>query len=197
MERTKTKKAFYIYGSLVLLVALTLGVTFATFSDKADFLGSTFSVATNDIKLLDIIGGGIDPTNLVDSKPGPQISNVTPYWYADYPIEIYNNSSTDVNLSSWAYYETINDPAELRQYIYVEIFDWVDANGDGLPEQSEFGTSYGRKTIIKWKTEGYDLGPLAQGAVRSLAIRFSTDSLADSKQGQSILFDFEFDALGI
>lgn len=196
-KKSKINKAFYIYGSLVLLLALTLGVTFATFSDKVEFLGSTFSVATSDLKLLDVIGGGVDPSNLVDSKPAPQFDNITDFWFADYGVEIYNNSSADVNLTSWAYYETANDPAELRQYIYVEILDWDDTNGDGVPEQSEFGTSYGRKTIIKWKTEGYDLGLLPMGATRKLAIRFSTDNLSDSKQGESILYDFEFDGLGL
>jgi len=195
--KPKMKKTFYIYGSLVLLILLTLGVTFAAFSDKADFAGSIFSVASSDIKLLDIIGGGTDPSNLVDAKPGPQFESVTEYWTADYPVQIYNNATSDVNLTSWADYETANDPAELRQYIYVEILDWDDTNEDGQVQQEEFGTSYGLKTIVKWNTEGFDLGVLSQGEVGSFCIRFTTGNLSDSKQGQSLLFDFWVDALGL
>jgi len=195
--KLKMKKAFYVYGSLVLLVVLTLGVTFAAFSDKAAFTSSIFSVASSDIKLLDIIGGGTDASNLVDEKPGPQFEGVTEYWSADYPVQIYNNASSDVGLTSHASYETANDPAELRQYIYVEILDWDDTNGDGQVQQEEFGTSYGIKTIIKWNTEGFDLGVLPRGEVGSFCLRFTTGNLSDSKQGESLLFDFEVDALGL
>jgi len=195
--KPKIKKTFYVYGSLVLLLVLTLGVTFAAFSDKADFTSSTFSVASSDIKLLDVIGGGTDPSNLVDGKPGPQFESITEYWVADYPVQVYNNATTDVSLTSWADYETANDPGELRNYIYVEILDWDDVNGDNQVQQEEFGTSYGSKTIIKWKTEGFDLGVLPQGEVRSFGLRFTTGNLSDSKQGESFLFDFEIDALGL
>jgi predicted ribosomally synthesized peptide with SipW-like signal peptide len=197
--KLKSKKALYIYGSLVLLLILTIGVTFAAFSDKANFGSSTFSVASADIKLLDVIGGGTVEENLVDEKPGPQFENVTAYWSEDYMVEIYNNATSDVALSSWAHYENVAevDPAELRQYIYVEILDWVDENMDGLVQEEELGTSYGRKTIVKWNTQGFDLGILPQGTVRSFVLRFSTDNLSDSKQGASLLYDFEFNAEGL
>jgi hypothetical protein len=191
------KKGFYIYGSLVLLVLLTLGVTFATFTDKADFLGTTFSVASSDIKLLDVIGGGTDPSNLVDHKPGPSFENITPEWWDDYLVEVYNNATGDLQLSSFADYETANDPEELRQIIYVEIFDWEDLNADGLVQEEELINSYGGKSIVKWKSTGFDLGVLPQGEVRSFVVRFSTTSISPSKQGSNILFDFEFDALGL
>ncbi|HDQ88595.1 MAG TPA: hypothetical protein ENN92_00380 [candidate division WWE3 bacterium] len=192
------KKSFYIYGSLVLLVLLTLGVTFATFTDKANFVGTTFSVASSDIKLLDVYNGGVDPSNLVDSKPGPTFANITPTWHSDYVVQIYNNGTGPVNLTSKAVYETANDPAELRQIIFVEMYDWVDTNGDGVPQQEEFEqASYGRKTIVKWNTVGFELGTLPQGEIKTLVLRFSTDSISPAKQGTGILFDFSFDALGI
>ena len=192
------KKSFYIYGSLVLLVLLTLGVTFATFTDKANFLGTTFSVASSDIKLLDVINGGLDPSNLVDSKAGPSFSNITSSWHEDYIVQIYNNATGPLNLTSKAVYATANDPDELRQIIFVEIYDWIDANNDGVPQLTEFeDNSYGRKTIIKWNTTGYDLGTLLQGEVRSLVLRFSTDNVSSTKQGKGMLFDFSFDALGM
>ena len=192
------KKTFYIYGSLVLLILLTLGVTFATFTDNAKFIGTTFSVASSDIKLLDVIGGGTDPSNLVDNKAGPSFENITPEWFEDYVVQVYNNGTGPVNLTSTANYQTADDPAELRQIIFVEIFDWEDANADGIPQESEYtSSSYGAKTIIKWNTVGFDLGVLPQGEVRTLLVRFSTTSVSPTKQGAGMLFDFEFNALGL
>jgi hypothetical protein len=192
------KKSFYIYGSLVLLVLLTLGVTFATFTDKADFLGTTMSVASSDIKLLDVYNGGLDPSNLVDSKPGPTFSNIFQGWVQDYVVQIYNNGTGPLNLTSEASYLTANNPAELRQVLFVSIFDWEDTNEDGIPQEAEFeNNSYGNKSIVKWNTEGFDLGTLPQGEVRTLLLRFNAPGVTSAKQGQSILFDFAFDALGM
>lgn len=195
----KMKKSFYIYGSLVLLLLLTLGVTFATFTDKADFAGSSFSVASADIKLLDVIDAGTSSDNLVDSKPGPQFENITSEWHEDYPVQIYNNATSDVSLESWANYENleVSDEGNLRESIYVTIYDWEDANGDGTPEQDEFGTSYGTKTILRWKNDGFDLGLIPQGEVRSLALRFHTNNLSTAKQGHTLFYDFEFSATGL
>lgn len=192
-------KKFYLYGSLIFLLLLTIGVTFATFSDTADFSSSTFSVASSDIKLLNVIGGGTDSTNLVDEKAGPQFEDIIPYWSKDYLVQIYNNSNSDVALSSWADYENVatNDPAELRQYIFVEMYDWDDLDGNGDIQQEEIGASYGRKTILKWKTEGFDLGVIPSDQIRGIILRFSTDNLSDSKQGATLLYDFKFDALGL
>jgi hypothetical protein len=193
------KKSFYVYGSLVLLVLLTLGVTFATFTDKADFLGTTLSVASSDIKLLAVYNGGLDPSNLVDSKPGPTFTNVSSSWHEDYVVQIYNNATGPLNLTSKATYEVDNDPDELRQIIFVEMFDWEDANGDAIPQQEEFEQHSldGAKTIVKWNTQGFDLGTLPQGEVRTLVLRFSTNTISPTKQGKGIIFDFSFDALGM
>ncbi len=193
------KKSFYVYGSLVLLVLLTLGVTFATFTDKANFAGTTMSVASSDIKLLDVYNGGLDPLNLVDSKPGPTFANIYSGWHEDYVVQIYNNGTGDLNLSSRATYETINDPAELRQVIFVEMFDWVDTNEDGIPQQEEFEQNSldGNKTVVKWNTIGFNLGLLPQGEVRTLVLRFTSPSISPASQGAGILFDFSFDATGI
>jgi len=194
------KKTFYMYGSLVLLVLLTLGVTFAAFTDKANFAGSSISVASSDIKLLDVYNGGIDPSNLVDSKPGPTFTNIYSGWAENYVVQIYNNGSSDLRLSSKAEYQTANDPAELRQVTYIEIFEWADENGDGIPQQEEYDShplGGGRKQIIKWNTQGFDLGILPKGQVRTLVLRFSADSVSPTKQGASMIFDFSFDATGM
>ena len=55
----------------------------------------------------------------------------------------------------------------------------------------------GKKTIVKWKTEGLSLGQAATGEVKALVLRFSTDTLPDTKQGKSGVFDFVFSSAGL
>lgn len=102
-----------------------------------------------------------------------------------------------MQLVSNANYETINDPDDLRQIIYVEPFNWADANNNGIVDDGELGSSFGRKTIVKWKTEGFDFSTLATGAVKGLVLRFSTDTVSDTKQGTTAIFDFLFDSISL
>lgn len=188
-----------ILGGIVALglLGLAIGITYAAFTDQSKFMGSTFSVGSADIKLLNDLAGGTDSSNLTDQKQAPSFVNITPHWSQDYLVKIYNNSTTNLNLTSSSDYTTANDPDSLRSYIFVEIFDWNDTNNNGQFDTGELGTSYGRKTIIKWKSEGFNLGQLNNGDVRGLVLRFSTDDLSDTKQGKTGIFDFTFDAVGI
>ncbi|MFC1622188.1 hypothetical protein ACFL13_02280, partial [Patescibacteria group bacterium] len=167
------------------------------FVDKGKILGSSFSVGSADIKLLQDVAGGVDIGNLVDEKTGPTFEGVSPNWTSDYLIKIYNNAAGQLQITSNANYETINDPDDLRQIIFVEPISWNDSNGDGIFDAGEEGTSFGRKTIVKWKTEGFDFGTINSGNVLSLILRFSTDTVSDTKQGSTGIFDFEFDSIGL
>lgn len=184
------------YGFLVLGLVLIAGVAYAAFEDRGRVLGSRFSVGSSDLKLLADLAGGTDSVNLEDEITGPNFDNIYPNWQSDYMVKIFNNGSSVVQLTTSANYETANDPDELRQVIFVEPFEWDDANGNGVVDTGEEGASLGRKTIVKWKTEGYSLGQLNQGEVKSLILRFSTDSIGSSKQGKTGIFDFEFDSIG-
>jgi hypothetical protein len=179
-----------------VLFILLIGIAYGAFLDKGKILGSSFSMGSADLKFLNNLTLGAVQTNLVDEKQGPQFTNIGPNWTKDYYTKIYNNATESLTLTSNAYYETINDPDELRSIIFVEIFNWNDDN-DGVFEEGELGTSLGRKTIIKWKTEGFNLGQLDTGAIKSLVLKFSTDSVAESKQGKNGTFDFEFGATGV
>lgn len=181
---------------LIILFVLMIGIAYGAFMDKGKILGSSFSMGSADLKFLSNLTLGAIQTNLVDEKQGPQFTNIGPNWSKDYYTKIYNNATEDLILTSNAYYETANDLDDLRSIIFVEIFNWNDDN-DGVFEEGELGTTYGRKTIIKWKTEGFTLGQLGTGAIKSLMLKFSTDSVAESKQGKSGTFDFEFGATGI
>src|SRR3990167_8977967 len=106
-----------------------------------------------------------------------------------------NGSDGNVMLTSNANYLTANDTAELRSIINVEPIEWNDANSNGVVDEAELGNSLGKKTIIKWKTEGFDLGVVSGGGVKGLVLRFSTDSVSSTKQGQSATYDFDFNSI--
>lgn len=189
------KRGLLIFIPLALLVIATAGAAYAAFTDRGTVAGSSFSVGSGDIKLLENLTAGISEENLKDEMAGPSFENIGPNWEESYLLKIYNNATTDINLTSNANYETANDIEELRQLIYVEPFEWDDANQDGTADPDEIGNSLGRKTIVKWKTEGYDLGQIPQGTVKELILKFSTDEVSNTKQGAGAVFDFEFDAI--
>ncbi len=174
-----------------------IGIAFAAFKDQTKFLGSTFSTGSADIKLLIDLAAGTDSANLTDQKQAPSFTNIGSTWSQDYLLKLYNNATTNLLVSSTSDYETINDPDDLRSYISVEPFDWNDNNTNGVLDSGELGTSYGKKTIVKWKTEGFDLGTINNGNVKSYVLRFSTDNLSDTKQGKTGIYDFIFDAIGL
>lgn len=189
---TKFLKSLLVIVAVFLLIS---GVGYALFGDRVEILGTSVSVASADLKLLKELTGGTSSDNLVDSKQGPNFVNITPNWRQYYGVKIFNNGNSNLSLTSFADYETTNDVDELRQIIYIEPFKWDDVNSDGLVTDDELGTSFGKKTIVKWKTEGYILDTIETGDVLSYALRFSTDAISDSKQGSTAIFDFYFDSL--
>lgn len=186
-----------VLSIMLFVVSVLSGVTYAAFMDRGKILGSSFSVGSANIKLLSNLALGVEESNLVDEKQGPTFSNISPNWSSDYLVKVYNDSTTELSLSSNSNYETVNDPEDLRTIIYVEPMDWNDVDNNGEVTSSELGQSYGKKTIVKWKTEGFNLGTISGGVVRSFVFRFSTQEISDSKQGAFALFDFEFSSLGL
>lgn len=180
-----------------LLVVATAGLTYAAFGDRGKVLGSKFSVGSADIKLLLDNAGGTVPQNLMESLPGPEFTNVTPDWSADYQIKIFNSGTSPVILTTNADYLTANDPDELRSVIFVEPMAWNDENNNGLVDTGEIGESLGKKSIVKWKTEGYEIGEINAGEIKGLILRFSTEALSETKQGTTAVFDFIFDSIGL
>ncbi len=191
----KTKLISAIVAAFAIL--LTAGVAYAAFSDTGKVLGSSFSVGSADLKLLKDPAGGLINENLADEMAGPSFMNIGPNWKKDYAIKIYNNATGKVQIATNANYLTANDPDDLRSVIYIEPVLWSDNNNNGAVDAGEESTSFGKKTITKWKTEGFDLGQVDSGSVKGLVLRFSTDSLSDTKQGKSGIFDFEFDSITV
>jgi hypothetical protein len=182
--------------SLVLILA-TAGLTYAAFGDRGKVLGSKFSVGSADIKLLLDNSAGIVPENLMEGLPGPEFNGIAPNWSEDYNLKIFNSGTSAVILTTNADYLTANDPDDLRSVIFVEPFIWNDTNNNGVVDTGETGDSLGRKSIIKWKTEGYQIGELNSGEILGLILRFSTDALSETKQGTNGVFDFVFDSIGL
>src|SRR3989338_1471971 len=189
------KKYSLTYFSIITLIVLTTGVTLSAFTDQTSILGASFSVGGSEIKLLKDVAVGTDSENLADQIPGPVFTKISSNWTKDYTVKIYNGSDGNVMLTSNANYLTANDTAELRSIINVEPIEWNDANSNGVVDEAELGNSLGKKTIIKWKTEGFDLGVVSGGGVKGLVLRFSTYSVSSTKQGQSATYDFDFNSI--
>jgi hypothetical protein len=180
--------AFAVIGALI-------GVVYAAFSDKGQVLRSSFSVGNADIKILKDVTGGISEENLADEISGPSFTNIGSNWTHDYLLKLLNNGTYTMQLISTSNYATVNDPDDLRQYIFTELFPWLDTNTNGIVDTDELGESLGRKTVIKWKTEGFDLGSFTPGEIKGFVLRFSTDTISDTKQGKTGVFDFVFDSI--
>jgi hypothetical protein len=190
-------KKTLIFGVISGAVVFCLGIAYAAFQDKGKVLGSTFSVGSSDIKLLNDVSGTTDSSNLADEINGPNFSNITPNWKNDYLIKLVNKGTTTLSMASHAKYLTANDPQDLRNIIFVEPIVWNDLNNNGLADDGETGVSLGRKTIVKWNTEGFDFGLVNVNETKGFVLRFSTDAVSETKQGASGIFDFEIDAVGI
>ena len=196
-EKNGRKRKLFIAAVLSLLAGIAAGGAYAAFSDTGKVLGSTFSVGSADIKMLIDASKGTEATNLTDELSGPSFTNIGATWTKDYLLKFYNSSTSTITLTTNAKYSTANDPGELRQYIYVEPIAWDDANLNGIVDSGEAGQSYGKKTIVKWSTEGFSLGNIDINSVKPLILRFSTENLSETKQGKTAVFDFEFDGVGL
>ena len=191
----KKKKLLYLLGSSLIVISLIAGITYAAFSDKAKVLGSSFSVGSANLMFLESLSMGTDPSNYKDELPGPTFTNIGPGWTQDYLLKLISMASSKISISTNAFYETANDPQELRSDIQVEIIKWYDTNQNGIVDSGEEGPVVGKKSIIKWKTEGFTLGDLYYGKVMELILRFSAPTISELKQGASSVFDFEFNSI--
>ena len=144
----KKRKLFYLFISLVLVVSLIAAATHAAFTDEGKVLGSTFSVGSANIMFLKDLSLGSDQTNLAEELTGPAFTNVGPGWTKDYLIKIINTGTSKIGVTSHAYYETANDPKDLRSDIDVEFISWNDANSNGVVDTGEEGIPLGKKRII-------------------------------------------------
>jgi len=187
----------YAYTTVLTIALVSIGVAFAAFIDKIKYSGAIFSIANADIKFVRDLTLGADPNNLVDELTGPVFGNIGSNWKSDYLIKIYNAGSQTLQIVSKSNYTTANDPDSLREVIYVEPFEWDDLNNNGSVDQDEKGASKGQKTLLKWKSEGgITLGNIGQGEIKGYILSFSTQTVADTKQGKTGAIDFEFEGIG-
>jgi hypothetical protein len=168
------------------------GLAYAAITSKVFMKGAMFTTSVIEIRFLKDLAGTADTNNLTSEILGVQFDNIMNYWENDYPVKIYNVSKNTLTLKSNANYSTALDPDSLRYSLYVEIFPWNDSNNNGLVDEGEVGETLGKKNFVKWKTEGFDLGFLGKGEIKSYVLRFSADGLTDTKMGKTGQFDFEF-----
>jgi hypothetical protein len=191
--KVKTKLRRLI--SFLLAGVLVSGVAFAALSNKVLLKGVAFKTSTVELKFLKDLTLTSSNENLTSEISGVSFDNIINGWNSDYLVKIHNTSSNPLQIKSFANYTTSEDPASLRYSLFVELFPWNDLNTNGLVDEGELGSSLGVKNFVKWKTEGYDLGPLNSNKTLGVLLRFTADGIVDSKQGQSGSFDFEFGVL--
>lgn len=179
------------------MIFTTAGVSYAAYVNSSKVAGATFSIGTSELKLLKSLGSGTKDSNLTDGLKGPEYKGVNSGWKQTYLVKVFNSSSVPLELNSTSSYQTINDANNLRSVIFVEPFEWDDKNNDGKLDKEELGKSYGKKSVLKWKTEGIDLDKIASGQVKGLVLEFSVEELTSSKQGATGIFDFEFSGVSI
>ncbi len=184
----------YVFSMLIVLVSLLFvgAATKAAFQSSGTVSDVTFKVGGVDIRLLEDPSQPPSEANLKTSKAGLTFADLYPGWTKDFPLKIYNNGTLSINVNSTASYETANDPSSLREYIFAELFPWEDTNADGVADTDEVGTSLGKKSVVKWKTEGFSLGTLLPGSTTGVLIRFSAGAIPDTKMGQQAKYTFEF-----
>ncbi len=188
-------KKLVLPAAILATLATIVSVTYAAFSDSAQILGSKFSISSADLRFEYDPTIGSAPDNLVDTLEGPSFGNIGQNWSKEYALKMINNGTTRLNVNSYANYETENDPESLRSDISVEIFEWNDSNSDGVLDPGETGMSKGKKTIVKWKTEGFDLGDFYPGQGKFVVLKFTTENISETKQGAQALFDFNFESI--
>jgi len=181
--------------SYLLAGVLVSGVAYAALANKILMKGASFTTSTVQLKFLKNLSGGINSDNLSSQIDGVVFDGILDGWQKDFLVKIVNNSSQNLQVKSFANYATDQDPASLRYSLYVELLPWNDINNNGVYEAGEEGISLGKKTFVKWKTEGFDLGTFEPSKSYGYILRFTSEGITDSKQGANGIFDFEFGVL--
>jgi predicted ribosomally synthesized peptide with SipW-like signal peptide len=191
----ENRRFFALYGSLIIFSVLVVSVTYAAFSDRANVLGASFKIGSADLKFLSNLTNETDPTTYVDELSGPNFQNVSPLWQENYTIKLVNHGTSKLAVTTNSNYETVKDPKDLRSDILVEIIKWDDTDKDGEIDSGEETLSFGKKSITKWKTEGFNLGQIESGQIMPIILRFTAPTLTDTQQGATGIFDFEFSSI--
>ncbi|MEK7595117.1 MAG: hypothetical protein AAB443_00795 [Patescibacteria group bacterium] len=189
----KSFRFIIIFLFVLLIVAGGVVTAKAAFENSGEVSGVNFSVGSADIKLLNDLSKGTEEENLLDTKNGPSFENIYSGWSEDYMVKLYNKGSLKMALNSNSDYTAADDPAGLREYIFVEVFEWADTNSNGAIEPEEVSAiPIAKKTVLKWKTEGIDLGFINPLEVKGYVLRFSLSTIPSTKAGESALYKFVF-----
>lgn len=195
MIKIKIKSKLKRIISFLLAGIFIGGVAYAAVSGKILLKGVAFKTTVIELKFLKNLAEGNTQTNLTSEINGVSFDQIINGWSYDYLVKLANTSSANLNVSSFSNYQTDLDPADLRYSLFVELFPWNDANNNGVVEETELGLSLGKKSFVKWKTEGFNLGTFEPGKIYGYTLRFTAEGLTDAKQGKSGVFDFEFGIL--
>lgn len=182
-----------ILKSAVVLTAVLAAVSYSTlaaFTAKATVKNSTFSTGNAALRFMKDLAGSPTGENLTDELTGPTFSNILPNWTGDFPLKLVNAGSVNLVASALGVY--VSDTSDLRNQIYVQAFAWTD-DGDGIAQPGEIGAAYAAPmTLEQWRSNAITFGQINVSGVMPMVLRFSTGDLSDAYQGQTTVFDFQF-----
>lgn len=184
--------------SIVTVVALVGGATFALFTDQATANDSTFASGNADLKLaLDNGTGEPAAGNFADSIESPDFTNLAPGFTGDMTFWMKNTSTSAISLDVVADLTDLTGTAgpggvnNLPDALLVKWTCDTDDNG-GLQDN----TPTGEFSVNQWIAGGTaSLGSLAPG--NAIVCRMHSRVLptaGNEIQGDSITFDTVYDA---
>lgn len=184
--------------SIVTVVALVGGATFALFTDQATANDSTFASGDADLKLaLDGGAGEPAPGVFTDSIDGPDFSNLAPGFNGETTFWLKNVSASAISLDILADIAGVDETAggdateDLGDNLMVKWTCDTDDNG-GLVDN----TPTAEFSVNDWATGGNAaLGTLAAGnaIVCRMHARVPT-TVGNEIEGDSVTFDALYDA---
>lgn len=179
--------AWFIGGLFIGFAGL---MVVAAFQTRGQVKGTSFTTGSAEILFYNDLAGTATDTNLVTEKSFSPFELIGPNWTDTRLVKLYNKGTESLNLTLIA--ELSGQDSTLSDNLNVEIFDWNDANSDGVLDEDELGISLGTKTLTVWQTSSYDLGTFESEASKSFVLKFSVGDITDELQKANVTYNFVF-----
>ncbi len=178
----------WFVGGVFLGIAGLMAV--AAFQTQGQVKGTSFTAGSAEILFYSDLSGTSDSNNLLAEKSFSPFELIGPNWTDTRLIKIYNKGTENLKLTLSS--EVVGTDNILSESLNIEVFNWNDANSNGVLDDGETGDSFGAKTLKQWQTSSYDLSTFESQTTKSFALKFSTGDLTDEFQKANVTYNFVF-----